>query len=408
MPVSRFGAPVRSLGLACVVTLGPAGCADSADAPAFTVADSAGITIVTNHGPRWDADEGWRLSPEPSLRIGMLEGDPVYQFAGVLGARRLTDGRIAVLDETSGELRFFDPAGKFVKRSGGHGSGPGEFNRPVGLIRQAGDTLLVSGYHSLEASWFTSEGTFVRSARLTGDPYRLGNVWGCPMRTDLLPDGSYLVCVGSLPDRRQHPEAGRAAHFLVRVPYDVSWADTLGTAYGGAFTLGFGAPGTALAAGGDPLRIFMGDPAHFEIDVAGDRTGRMMSIRYPQGLRAVTEGDKQAYIARAEEARKSPPPSPPSGEPVSWGPMPEIFAETFPGFADLIYDEAGFIWAIQPRRGPENEPAALVFATSGELLGSVPLPDAFTIHEIGQDYVLGVSRDDLDVEYVTLYDLGRE
>ena len=36
-------------------------------------------------------------------------------------------------------------------------------------------------------------------------------------------------------------------------------------------------------------------------------------------------------------------------------------------------------------------------------LGDVAMPPAFTVLEIGDDYVLGIHRDDLDVQRVQIY-----
>jgi hypothetical protein len=49
-----------------------------------------------------------------------------------------------------------------------------------------------------------------------------------------------------------------------------------------------------------------------------------------------------------------------------------------------------------------------VFSDEGVLLGTVAIPPDLSIMEIGQDYVLGVWRDPLDVEFVHLYSLQRE
>ena len=48
-----------------------------------------------------------------------------------------------------------------------------------------------------------------------------------------------------------------------------------------------------------------------------------------------------------------------------------------------------------------------VFRPDGVYLGTVKLPHDLRIAEIGPDYVLGMARDDLDVEYVRMYGLDR-
>jgi hypothetical protein len=52
---------------------------------------------------------------------------------------------------------------------------------------------------------------------------------------------------------------------------------------------------------------------------------------------------------------------------------------------------------------PRN--ARTVFASDGTWLGTVELPPRFTPWHIGRDFVVGVWRDDFDVEHVQLYAL---
>ncbi len=51
--------------------------------------------------------------------------------------------------------------------------------------------------------------------------------------------------------------------------------------------------------------------------------------------------------------------------------------------------------------------ARRVFSPNGELLGTIDLPVRFRLLDIGDDFILGVYRDDSDVEYVQLYALAR-
>jgi hypothetical protein len=370
------------------------------DVPSYAVSDSAGVRIVVNERTSWGPDEGWSLSIEPMLEIGVVEGDPRFQFARILGVSGLSDGRIVVLDGGSAELRFFDAAGTYLGRVGGPGQGPGEFSRPAELLRTDGDTLIVSASANYEASWFDSQGEFVRRDRLdNGKLGQIGRIWGCPHRPPLLPDATFLACVEEGVKRDHHPEVPRVSHLLVRVPYDISWADTVGTLYGFDPRLKLGARSTVVTAGGDPLRIYVGDPAFFEIDVYGDRGGRVASIRYPNGLRPIGQAERSAYAAYEEQHPL--PPLPPS---LNIG---EFFAPTLPGFNNLHYDPEGNIWAVEYAPPWEDASGALIFSASGELLGRVELPSGFAIHEIGTDNVLGVWRNDLGVEFVRNYALLR-
>jgi len=43
----------------------------------------------------------------------------------------------------------------------------------------------------------------------------------------------------------------------------------------------------------------------------------------------------------------------------------------------------------------------------GRVLGFVETPGGLSIFEIGEDYILGSTTDEVDVEYVQLWELGR-
>ena len=49
-----------------------------------------------------------------------------------------------------------------------------------------------------------------------------------------------------------------------------------------------------------------------------------------------------------------------------------------------------------------------VFDSGGTLLGEIAAPLGFEPHHIGDDFLLGTWRDELDVEYVQLYVLHKE
>lgn len=387
------------------------------EGPRFTVTDSAGVRIVVNHAPQWESGEEWTLSEEPFLALGTVDGGADQQFTNVLGATRMSDGRVAVLDRGSAELRIFGADGSLLLRTGGQGQGPGEFNGPRGLLRTDGDTLHVSAYGEWEVSSFTSSGEFIGIQRLdiTERSEMLGQIWGCPFSSgQLLPDLTILACVDSVPLRYKHPEVGRPGHLLVRTPYDGTSADTLGSVYGmgsreALTSMALLAGGSTVAAGGSPLRIIVGDPAFFEIEVYGQESEHLTAIRYPDGLRAVEAAEGEAYLDELQDLRSSMGDAVtlPSGEVAIVSDAPTTFAPSFPGFTGLHYDSEGFIWADSYIAPWETGSSAIVFSVTGELLGSVVLPERFEIHEIGSDYILGVWRDELDVEFIRMYALRR-
>ncbi len=81
------------------------------------------------------------------------------------------------------------------------------------------------------------------------------------------------------------------------------------------------------------------------------------------------------------------------------------FPETMPAHAGILVDEAGNLWVGEYRRPGDDQPRWNVFDPEGHWLGTVDTPPRFAIDQIGDDFVLGRYRDELDVEYVRLYKL---
>jgi hypothetical protein len=97
----------------------------------------------------------------------------------------------------------------------------------------------------------------------------------------------------------------------------------------------------------------------------------------------------------------------------------------WPAIGELVFDDAGNLWARQydhfdaisfynwaavpgtrdarTRTLPDEPRRWLVFDAGGKLLGEVETPPGFVVHDIRLGRVVGVWRDDLDVEYVRVY-----
>ena len=55
----------------------------------------------------------------------------------------------------------------------------------------------------------------------------------------------------------------------------------------------------------------------------------------------------------------------------------------------------------------ETEAYWSVFDPEGRLVGSLDMPDGVEVLEIGENYLLGLYRDEFEVEYVRAYGLTR-
>ena len=88
------------------------------------------------------------------------------------------------------------------------------------------------------------------------------------------------------------------------------------------------------------------------------------------------------------------------------------FPKTMPAFGSSRSSERTFrvdaeanVWIMEYNRPGDDEKRWTVFDSAGMLLGTLRVPDDLIILAIGGDYVLGVRRDELDVEQVVMYEL---
>ena len=392
------------ISLICVVTLSACGGANS-DTHA-TTRDSAGVVIVESWQPQWHPGEGWRLSANPILQIGSADGPPELQFHRVEGAVVLADGRFVVADAGSGEIRFYDEAGRFLSSTGGLGDAPGEYRQMTGLGTGPGDSLWVFDFGLRRFTVLTDQGEPVRTVSVGGTLSSVGAV-------GRMPDGSFV-----LKESWSSHTHGNAQPGLVRDPVAVA---TLGADGGGLDTITtvagrevflssedgravMSAPlfaRTSSAAMSDEA-VYVGDQAAFEVlGYSPDGTLRQI-IRVPDANLELTAGAvqqlKDEILAREPERRRAMMRT--HLEEMALPPMR-------PAYGSLIIDAGGNLWAGEYARYPAVPRKWTVFAGTGELLGEVTVPDLFKVLQIGADWILGVGRDELDVEYVRMYQIDR-
>lgn len=372
------------------------------------IRDSAGIRIVESTEPAWTTP--WRLSSQPILTIGQLEGEPEYEFTRILGALRLGDGRVVIADATSMELRFFDNNGRFLHAAGGSGGGPGEFERLEAIARFANDSLFA--YGRWRVSIFDHEGEFVRSFSVEPPDLYL------PMKPlGRFTDGSFLTTQSGYPiggwdgptriERPDQPVYRYSSTGASQAEFGSfpGWEFTVHRASrGSGFNRGRRefARSTAILAYED--RVFVGDNASYQIQVYTS-DGRLQSlIRKRHEPVPVTDEEVDALRAPRlvnEERRQTMQhyfrglPAPP---------------QTMPAFGYQIQaDRVGNLWVIEYERPSETQRRHwTVFDSEGRWLSTMRLPDGFDLMDVGEDWVLGRTRDEFDVEYVRLYRLIKD
>ncbi|NIM50875.1 MAG: hypothetical protein GTN62_10590 [Gemmatimonadales bacterium] len=380
------------------------------------IVDSAGIRIVTNTSPTWTDATAWRLSGTPQLVIGSVEGDPSTQLFHVVGGVILEDGRIAIANAGTHELRYFGADGRHLHTTGREGAGPGEFRSIGWLQRFSEDSLAVWDWNKRELSIFDATGRFARSFRLEGvggtAPSPLG-VWGDgrilaeyrprgpvtygrsrPTETLVVyaPDGTGGDSIGTYHAREEYVRRmhvwGRDMNMWLPVPFGRS---------------------AALVVSHDHL--YLGAREGYEIGVYTPQGALQSIVRLDRLPRPITDDDLQAELGRLtsfaddEDARRV---------------LAELreaeIPETMPAFGkhgadsnrnsrSLRVDTGGNLWVLEYAAPDDSATQWSVFDPTGVYLGTMPFPDQVVPLDIGDDYVLAHWRDELDVEYVGRYQL---
>jgi len=411
---------IRMFAVSALFFLGAAGCEQGAEMGVRTERrDSAGVVIVENSGEIGPDGGGWRVSPDPLLSIGTFQGDSLQQLYQVQGAARLGDGRIAIANAGSGAIRFYDGQGRYLSGVGRKGEGPGEFQQPVlaGVLPggPSGDTLVVVDTQLRRISLVHPDAGFLGSIRISED------VGGGAFPQGMFADGAVVLGGGFFfsSDGGMELSSGfsRRETQYRSVGRDGEMRTDFGTFPGSEFFMEVRTePGGAVSMRArlipfgkyamqavGPSSFFYGSGDDWEVRVF-DPSGPLQRIvrmdRVPAPVRAE---DLDAYIQRVISQATDPSQGPEIRSDYAEMPTPE----RFPAYAGLDADPYGYLWVERYRPPGETIPVFDVLDPEGALVGWVELPPETEVLRIGEDYVLTLYRDELDVEYVGMYGLTR-
>jgi hypothetical protein len=367
--------------------------------------DSSGVEIVESVRPAWEEGEGWAVGPQPLVRIGVVEGESAAQFTGVTGAVRLGDGTIVVADDGSQEVRFFAPDGAHLKTVGRRGGGPREFTGLAGLGKDAGDRVWAYDFSLRRITWMDGEGEVTGLTSFGLEPAMLAPVGVLRDDTFLLKQlwGAEETSEASTTGLRRDPIA------FVRFDLDGNLVDTLGLFPGREVYLteedGRGVMNTPPFARNTSTtirrgRVVVGPQSRFELLELSPEGRLVRVVRLPWRENAVGAAELEAYIQG--RLRMAPPERHPEiRRSLETMPIPE----TMPPYGAIQADDAGNLWVGAWAMYPETAAIWDVFDATGAWLGTVPVPSGFGPWDIGDDWILGVEQDELDVEYVVVYPL---
>ena len=368
--------------------------------------DSAGVQIVENGRPPDGSRLPWRIGPEPSVSIGVLEGAEPYMLYLAWDATRLRDGRIVIANVGTDELRVFDAAGVYVETWGGRGEGPGEFQGLWSVEPWPGDSIIAWYTPRGGMSVFDAQGNYGRSFTLVNDeattPMQRFSPWHATLDGSILaihaPEAADTIVV-QLRDAGGEVRSSFGTH-----PGSEPYIQAEGTDQAMLFWKTFGRR-PVWAPWGD--LVVVGNTSRYELKAFGADGSLARIVRRDHIARPPGPDDVEAYI-EGEVARNSRP-SPAESQRLRRRFQNVPVAEHFPVFASVMSDLAGHLWVEEYEFQREERPAPLwtVFDPEGRVLGLVETPKDLLIDEIGEDYILGRVRDELGVEYIQLWPLER-
>ena len=371
------------------------------------IRDSAGIEIVESTPPPRDAAPSWTIDTIPLFDIGADPGDPNQEFDAPSNPVRLADGRIAVADPGSQEIRFFDSAGVWLGNVGRKGQGPGEFTSLAELHLGPGDSLYAyergTGFvHVLDA-----EGRYARRTRL-----QFPGEGRFAIFSGVFADGRWLV------DGSKHvfptaPGVFRGTATLYEYSAEGAPLDSIasipsGEAYGEPFgRAGFRFLLTPFRRASVTVvqgpRVFFGVTERVDLRVYQSGTGveRIIRIQLPEQpltrelieqavARQVAGWTRTPVVEREEYRRKI---------------LGASHPAQVPAISALVIAASGDLWFREYVVDPDGPVRYVVADSTGRFKAFALGPARFTPSWIGADRVIGLWRDPDDVVHVRGYRL---
>jgi len=353
--------------------------------------------------PAWTAGDAWTVG-EPTVTSAQGAGTDFFRVAG---AARLSDGRLVVADEGSSEVRFFAPDGTHLLSVGGRGEGPGEFALIQSMGPAGGDSVWVYDYGAARITVLAPDGAIARTipvtpplpagilvGRRSDGSFVLAQMWGTGDPWAPVPEG----LVRETAVVAAYDANGRLRDTLARVP----GREVFQRLEDGRMTMGVVpfARTASHALWGDDLVV--GDQVDRVLEVLGPRGVAVRDVRWSGPPLDVTEED----VDRWGEGQVA---AAPAVDRASVRARLAVtpFPDRRPAYGRLLPDAGGCLWVAAYAEPGQAARRWDVLDGRGRRLGSLTLPPRFRLHQIGRNWLLGVARDDLDVERVEVRPLRR-
>lgn len=396
----------------CAVSFAAACGGADARTSTSTTRDSSGVAILTHDLTR--RTSVCSVDSAPRVSIGVEDGEAPYMLARLGGAIRLSDGRIVVVNRLTHEIRYFDSTGTWIRSSGRHGQGPGEFTEPFYIQPLRGDTIYVGDFRPFQYLVFDENGNWVKSVKPS--PIEL-NV---PRSMNILSDGRLVN------GRQDGTErlASFATRTMVMEVYDANGkvADTVASLANGRYGQLDNDPQSVYvfpifesfaqaAARGDRIVVGHGSTPELRVHRADSLLTLDRVIRWDVGARNISAADvaafKAARIAEYENANLPAADKPRYLEPLISRDRP--VADSFPAFGNLMIASDGALWIREyPRPADTTAHHWIAFERDGSFRCRLNTPRFDEYFDWGPNFVLVADPDSAnDVERVRLFSLRR-
>ena len=359
--------------------------------------------------PGPEAPPGWNV--QELACIGSVDGpDEESSFGSIRGIELDAEGNVYVLDTQATTVRVFASDGRYLRSIGREGGGPGEFKRPTGIVLTPDGRLWVANPGNRRYDVFERDGTLAGTYRKTVRAGFMGR-WDAVATEDGVIYEPHITLVDGGTEQHQVftgfvPKSG-SAELVDVVQRDAPapppfWPVRAGTAGGGVYEAGI-------------VPVPFASALHDRFDSRrGYWTATTDQVRF---IRRSPEGDTLLVVERAVAPR------PVTDEDIDTAirDLRARFEEglqvdrsmvpsTMPYWEVFLVDDAGRLWVQQFEyySGSATRPATWeIYDTNGVLLGELTLPVANNpLPIVRHNRLAGVFRDEFEVEYVVLYDLG--
>lgn len=383
-----------------------------------TVRDSAEVKIVHNH--EMAAGASWSISESPAV---IIDGnDTGNLFLNVVGAGRLSDGRIAIMNGKPVRISIHGRSGTLYRSFGGSGGGPGEFRAPTKFMVLSGDIITAWDAMHGPGYGFDHDGKLVLESYV--DLAKLQDAIGDSLHSET---GAALPGVGTLVklshrgsddhsprQRNSHPGDGTwyrwtgvASYAIVTSSYVMipvgKYASSVTSIRQASGVLGrwvapmyFYLSYSAFAESSG--EVFISDALEYKIDVFDAQGVMKRSVRSDMRPTELSDTDfedariqwKSQYVAMGLSDQDL-------IDAVKVLPDPRML----PPILGLVADVEGHLWVR------ESLERWSVFDPSGRWIASLDIP-MYKVFEVGSDYIVGLIKDEDGVESVVEYSLNRQ